>query len=307
MLFPPQEIKNLDPYGNLDTLHANGLISYKDGPVRSDGLPIHVALRTRVKAIERQLEALPKGKGKGKGKDKALSKERKALMKAHDEAVDELDQFLLEDGGGFDIDEEVDDFDALMSGLGDEDGDFGDAGPSGNHTDGEGTETEEEDNKSLVLGEREESDLADESGEPSHFSKIPTAFLHEHLGLVTTAIAPSDVSKESFPGLRKATAPFVVELNAGEMLYLPASWWHEVTSTSSAVDDGIHMAFNYWFYPPTSSEFDAPYEDSLVWGYFKERAKEGGSNETDGPVPRAEINKRRIEETATQAKKKVKR
>jgi hypothetical protein len=56
------------------------------------------------------------------------------------------------------------------------------------------------------------------------------------------------------------------------MLYLPASWWHEVTSeayapagtnlgrgatsekegngTSEAADANVHMALNWWFHPP---------------------------------------------------------
>ena len=33
-----------------------------------------------------------------------------------------------------------------------------------------------------------------------------------------------------------------VTVRAGEMLYLPAGWWHEVTSFSG--DAGAHMAFN---------------------------------------------------------------
>ena len=66
VLFPPQEVEHLYPYGQLDKLHENGLISYKDAPVRSDGLPFSVALKARIKALEAKLEAIPTGKGKGK-------------------------------------------------------------------------------------------------------------------------------------------------------------------------------------------------------------------------------------------------
>ena len=56
-------------------------------------------------------------------------------------------------------------------------------------------------------------------------------------------------------------------LKAGEMLYLPASFFHEVVSFNSN-STTHHMAVNYWYYPPaTGSTFDQPYEDD----YWKER------------------------------------
>ena len=56
-------------------------------------------------------------------------------------------------------------------------------------------------------------------------------------------------------------------LKAGEMLYLPASFFHEVVSFNSE-NTTHHMAVNYWYYPPSSSGcFEQPYEDD----YWKER------------------------------------
>jgi hypothetical protein len=50
-------------------------------------------------------------------------------------------------------------------------------------------------------------------------------------------------------------------LKAGEMLYLPASFFHEVISFNTD-DANHHMAINYWYYPPCSNgTFDKPYED----------------------------------------------
>ena len=57
------------------------------------------------------------------------------------------------------------------------------------------------------------------------------------------------------------------------MLYLPAGWFHEVTS-SSAADEGNtgevaeedkvgHLAFNYWFHPPDRLEADKPYSSDF--------------------------------------------
>ncbi|PWN93143.1 Clavaminate synthase-like protein [Acaromyces ingoldii] len=53
--------------------------------------------------------------------------------------------------------------------------------------------------------------------------------------------------------------PVEVHLKPGQMLYLPASWYHEVTSYSEAPAKGsssdppaVHMALNYWFHPPSA-------------------------------------------------------
>lgn len=75
------------------------------------------------------------------------------------------------------------------------------------------------------------------------------------------------------------------EVLAGQMLYLPAGWFHEVTSLSSAPSaqppsssaatspappcpvppaPPFHMAFNYWFHPPDALDFDRPYS-STFW------------------------------------------
>jgi len=64
-----------------------------------------------------------------------------------------------------------------------------------------------------------------------------------------------------------------VELEAGDVLYLPAGWFHEVKSRGDsddgASDDdadianvGVHMAVNYWLHPPDvddASSFERPY------------------------------------------------
>jgi hypothetical protein len=56
-------------------------------------------------------------------------------------------------------------------------------------------------------------------------------------------------------------------LKAGEMLYLPAGFFHEVISFNSD-QAAHHMAVNYWYYPPYSEgTFEQPYEDD----YWKER------------------------------------
>lgn len=64
-------------------------------------------------------------------------------------------------------------------------------------------------------------------------------------------------------------------LKAGEMLYLPASFFHEVVSFNTDQTDH-HLAINYWYYPPSSDgTFDSPYEDDYWierWQQLAERA-----------------------------------
>lgn len=67
-----------------------------------------------------------------------------------------------------------------------------------------------------------------------------------------------------FPGFSELSMA-EVQVNPGEMLYLPAGWFHEVTSSGG--EGGGHLAFNYWMHPPTSATWEAPYPD----GYWAHR------------------------------------
>ena len=65
----------------------------------------------------------------------------------------------------------------------------------------------------------------------------------------------------------------LVEINQGEMLYLPCGWFHEVTSRSKSLADNndehscsfspCHQAINYWFHPPDGMTFEHPYLDDF--------------------------------------------
>ena len=51
------------------------------------------------------------------------------------------------------------------------------------------------------------------------------------------------------------------ELKGGEMLYLPAGWFHEVSSDGGGgTHAGLHCALNYWYHPPSmDGSFERPY------------------------------------------------
>ncbi|RQM29130.1 hypothetical protein B5M09_006953 [Aphanomyces astaci] len=69
---------------------------------------------------------------------------------------------------------------------------------------------------------------------------------------------PNDDLQREFPRFADARAAFC-DVNVGEMLYLPASWFHEVVSFNGATDDG-HLALNYWYHPPDATDcFATPY------------------------------------------------
>jgi hypothetical protein len=247
----------LYPHGKIDTIHPNGLISYKHNLVRSDGLGAREAARFRVRALEEKI-AVTKGK-----------KEKRKLEAFLEEAIDAEMDLLVEEGGD-------DDFAGME--LDDEDGDEGFPEDDDPGDDQEGTESVVSSRSKGKGKANAAAEHHDEDGEPSSFSRIPTSLLHQHLSLPTTAVSVDSDSSMGFD-LSKASTPFVVDINPGEMLYLPASWWHEVTSSSpDSSKSNVHMAFNYWFYPPDGlKKFDEPYQDDIVWGYLRGRVG-GGAN-----------------------------
>ncbi|CDR99090.1 hypothetical protein [Sporisorium scitamineum] len=129
------------------------------------------------------------------------------------------------------------------------------------------------------------SDAADndEDDEPQSFSRIPPHVLHRCLNIPDDPSRPMPKQTNGNAGQRKkrepASEPYTpipgcpppieVFLKPGQMLYLPASWYHEVTSSSTppfgdqhnpngqAQDSNkVHMALNYWFHPPDALEFE---------------------------------------------------
>mmetsp|Transcript_22038 Transcript_22038/g.33656 ORF Transcript_22038/g.33656 Transcript_22038/m.33656 type:complete len:477 (+) Transcript_22038:143-1573(+) len=79
-----------------------------------------------------------------------------------------------------------------------------------------------------------------------------------------------------FPNFEKCTE-CILEVEAGQMLYLPCGWFHEVTSfsektnSSSTEDDAMkncHIAVNYWFHPPDNLNNETRPYSSNFWGKY---------------------------------------
>ncbi|KAI3476024.1 hypothetical protein L1887_62422 [Cichorium endivia] len=143
----------------------------------------------------------------------------------------------------------------------------------------------------------EDGTAEDDDDEPQSFSRIPPHELHRVLNVpddpsnpaITKNGAPKASLKngaqpERFTILPGCPPPIEVFLKPGQMLYLPASWYHEVTSSSSppahervaatnstAEQSKVHMALNYWFHPPDALKFE-PVEPRLAQGRASDEA-----------------------------------
>ncbi|GKZ00754.1 hypothetical protein MPSEU_001027200 [Mayamaea pseudoterrestris] len=193
-LYAPSEHSVMETYGTLDCIHENGLISYQQEPLRSDGLPLR------------------------------LLEERKAHGDDLEDSDDEASVVL---GKGFEY-QSSDDEDAF---------------PENGKDDFDDHQAQED-----------EDDTDDGSNytnrrRPDSFSAIDPTL-------------PKRTLQRDFPAFTTAKE-CIVELQAGEALYIPASWFHCVTS-SPGKEEPLHMAINYWYHPPDKLDtFQCPYMHAI--------------------------------------------
>ena len=123
--------------------------------------------------------------------------------------------------------------------------------------------------------------------DPPSFSKVPPALLHlDELKDESIRKKIESFANKFFPGVLQLNK-LEVWLNPGEMLYLPAGWFHEVSSFGSDNNKdnigGAHIAINYWFIPPNTTNFDDCYEDTY-WKEDWEKTKQAMQLLKDGVV-----------------------
>jgi hypothetical protein len=179
-LFSPDCAVGMQTYGEIQRIHANGLISYVGSETNIDGSPVDEASDEDEEDDENDEEAVTLGKG----------------FDYESEDDDDYDGEVFENGR--------DDFDEMAE---------------------ESKDSDVESSASAGTGQR-----------PSNFSKI---------NLQGRSVP--QVVKE-FPTF-SAQKECLVHLEAGQSLYLPAGWFHEVTSKSSK-SGAEHVALNYWYQPP---------------------------------------------------------
>jgi hypothetical protein len=260
-LFSPADALNLYTHGKIKKVHRNGLINYTNrDATRSDGATDLEIAQHRVDQLEARLDNMEEA-------GITAGPERENLERELKEA--EEIQFGL-----IDPNLDMDDFDALMEGNGGDDfhDDFADLEDDDNEDEDEDEEESEngkpkKPSKAKANKYDEPSDDDDETAlkeEPNSFSLITTAELH--------AMKPETLAK--YPLLKKARR-VTVHLKAGEMLYLPVGWFHEVTSfnSSSAKAQKGHIALNYWMHPPANDDYQHPYVDNYWQSKWKEMAE----------------------------------
>jgi hypothetical protein len=290
-LYSPDTAPHMEMFGEIDQIHFNGVISYKGNETRADGVPLEMMGENHDdedldEEEDEEEEELPFGKGfdykssddeadfdenaeddydniVGEGSDSS-DKEQDDEDKEEDEKDEELpfgkgfDYKSSDDEADFDENAE-DDFDKIVgegSDSSDKEQDDEDKEedekdeelPFGKGFDYKSSDDEAdfdenaEDDFDKIVGEGSNSD--EEEARPKSFSRID----------------PATATAEEFPAFAKCRE-YIVNLKAGQSLYLPAGWFHNVTSFSSEEkDDNIHMAINYWYHPPDElKNFAKPY------------------------------------------------
>jgi len=138
---------------------------------------------------------------------------------------------------------------------------------------------------------------------PSHFSRIPLAELRAAAAArlcaraapgapppaaaaVLAEVQRSREVAERFP-LFAGCALASFELRAGDRLYLPPGWFHEVESlgvedNKGGEVEGLHMALNHWFHPATERRFAKPYLPEAEAIFASAYAKQLAAHEREG-------------------------
>lgn len=257
-LFSPDIALQMKTYGNIERIHFNGVISYVGSETRSDGMPLGT------------------DDDDDNDNDNDNDDDEDFDVAGDDEEEEEEEEVVL--GKGFDYvesDEEfdeqnfdenaVDDFDDIMMGTSTAKG----MDSTKKVTNQEGKEHEEQG------CDQEPSKDSMQQQRPNNFSTINLQKQKEE--------TEGNDGKDKIPFTRKCPQS-IVEIHPGEVLYLPAGWFHSVTSfgsfsPSSSLDGkseerkssvdkanatsdhhNVHMALNFWYHPPDRLDsFQKPY------------------------------------------------
>lgn len=267
-LFSPADAFHLYTYGNISKVHPNGLINYSNREsTRSDGASEHDLAQHKIELLEAILDNMDEDAIAG-GPERAEIEAQ--LAAAEEAALDLVDPF---DADGDDFDDMMDDImdDAEYSDE-DEESEEETAKKSrkASSTKSDKSAKSQKNKCEESVPEKEESEGEEDDAqeeqevkkeEPNSFSRISVAELHN---------STTKETRNKFPLLKKGKRT-TVNLNPGEMLFLPSGWFHEVTSSNGTVDAASpHIAFNYWMHPPATNNYANPYEDNYWQSQWKE-------------------------------------
>ena len=248
-LYSPNVAYDMETFGKIDKMHPNGVISYVGNETRSDGIPYKLLEEKDEAEEEEEAEDDVDDDGEeeelvlGKGFDYVSSSEEEEEegKDDDDDGAPASKRVKITNGGSKDDDDDfdaVDDYDEMI---------LADQQKKENNGD-------EKDGDGKAPPKRQQQDVENER-RPNHFSRIGN---------------PADpTTATKFPKfVERSPECVVVVLKAGQSLYLPAGWFHSVTSMGSddadeddGSSDGIHMAINYWYHPPDNLDnFENPYQ-----------------------------------------------
>lgn len=285
-LYSPADTHRMYTRGKLVRVHANGRINYEGEETTAygaDPLSEAAALASIEKEeAERELELAEQevALANESGDAKAV-KDAEVRLEAAEEHLDKAMMALLrvEREEGSDVESEP------------EDGEFGafhfDESDGGDSDESEGGELDDDEDEAQGANKTKDSATCEDKRVVDKTVKDPVNFSRVNTFLLRDPVSRQQLLNE-FPQFADAKAAFC-ELSVGEMLFLPASWFHEVESFGGNATDGSegsgassergHLALNYWYHPPDALErFEGPYS-SPFWPRdwemrFSETAKE---------------------------------
>jgi hypothetical protein len=248
-LYSPGDADKMYVRGRMAHVHPNGLINYvgkETTPYGADPAAEREALAAMEKnEAERELAEAEKAVDAGEaGADARLEKAEERLEKA---MFGVLRADNSEDEGGEEFEDGAFHFEDSEA-EGDDESEVGELDELALDPE------EEEANNKAAKRDAGETEIT----YPVSFSQVDTFRLRDG------EQARRELHEE-FPKFSQAKVAFC-ELEAGDMLFLPASWFHEVESFGSALGNG-HLALNYWYQPPdqlTPEHFTSPYS-SQFW------------------------------------------
>lgn len=295
-LSPPSNAPNMYLHGCIRLIHDNGLINYRGCATRDDGALPHLVVEHFKRRLRRCKEA-------------DTADQYRTYLRSAEKSVRKFasshDADSTSDSEDFEAGTVDDMWSAMLTGAYTFDPAVkakrksGGPGAGGSSSGSDRAATGRDSGKGSAVG-KGKSAMDGVGPMPSHFSKISLPALRASVAAVepslkgpgsaiarggsksggcTSNASVPDVSSfrnvQSAPSVARDFPLFpraalaVVDLLPGDMLYLPASWFHEVVSFSESPDGSssapvMHAAVNYWYHPPSvhkSASFAAPYRD----------------------------------------------
>ena len=282
-LYSPKDAEKMYTRGKIAKVHPNGRINYEGEITTAYGADLKsdaAAKAARAKEVaEKRLDEAEIAVKEGKeGAQKELEKAEEMLESAMDALID----VEMDDDEGDEEEDGDDDEEDVFGQDKDEDekagGLFGNKPPADGDDEGDedGDDNEGDEEDVVGTGEGEDEDEKDETDTKSGRRLVDKTVKNpNNFSTVKRHLDGDKDIRAQYPDMLKSYAAFC-ELSEGDILYMPASWFHEVVSLGNEdrehVHGNSHLALNYWFHPPDALDnFEKPYSTDFWPNDFKQR------------------------------------